>query len=769
MNNNNDTTDRDHSVTSFEFDPSSQLILHNFAEESYLRYAIASVKERALPQIQDGQKPVQKRILYAMRQLGLKADSKPVKSARVVGDVIGRYHPHGDSAVYDAMVRMAQDFTLRYPIVDGQGNFGSRDKDPAAAYRYTEARLSNFAEVVLSELDRGTVDFRPNFDNTIVEPVVLPARLPVLLLNGTMGIAVGMASDIPPHNLTEVGAAVRQLIENPKTSDGEILSHIGGPDFPDGGQLISAPEEIRAAYESGRGKLRLRARYEVEELARGQWQIVVKELPYQVSATTVLEEIEAICNPQIEKGKSLTPAQATLKQAGLTLLEKATDDSGKDDPVRLVLIPRSSKQSPEELMGFLFANTSLEDTVSINLTFIGLDGSPQTGSLTSMLRQWSTFRVDTVRRRIAFDLQKLRDRIHILEGRMIVFLNVDEVIRTIREADEPKSELMERFSLTDVQADDILEIRLRQLARLEGIRIEKELEEARSQARGLEKLLASDKALRAEVVQELSADVTKFATPRRTLIKPEQKAESQTVVAKNVVDEPVTILVSKNLWIRARSGHEVDPAQVTWKSGDAELAIVKARTNQTLALLDSKGRAYSVDVSALPNGRGDGVPLSTLIELQDGASLLYVLAGTGDQEYLFAGEEGYGFRAPLKALLARPRAGKAFLTLQDKERPLPPVAVDVAEGFVACGSSDGRLLIFPMQEVKALDRGKGVKLLELAEGERMVAMHVGVGEPWELPTSGKIPQILIKGDDWRKFCMHRARRGCQLPKKAVLK
>lgn len=744
-----------------------EVLLHQYTEDAYLRYAIASVKDRALAQVQDGQKPVQKRILYAMRGLGLTGEAKPVKSARVVGDVIGKLHPHGDTAVYDALVRMAQNFTLRYPVILGQGNFGSRDNDPAAAYRYTECRLDPFSEILLSEIDRGTVDFVPNFDNTHEEPRILPARLPVLLLNGSMGIAVGMASGIPPHNLGEIGAAAKRIIENPKVSDDEILSLIEGPDFPDGGQIISSNEEIRAAYESGRGVLRMRARYEIEELARGQWQIVVNELPYQVPPCRVLAQIEALCNPQA-KGKSISQTQAYLKQAALSLLEKATDESGKDAPIRIVLVPRTSKQSPEELMGFLFANTDLETSVSINLTFIGLDGSPSTAGVQTILKQWCTFRVDTVRRRVTFDLEKLRRRIHLLEGRMIVFLNVEEVVKTIRESDGPKEDLIKRFELTEAQAEDILEMRLRQLARLEGIRIERELKEAKTEAGKLEGHLATDRALRKEVATELAADIEKFSSPRRTLIKTEQRAGSQVAVAKNVVDEPITVMVSKNLWIRARSGHDVDPASVTWKTGDDELAIIKTRTTLPVCFLDSKGRAYSVDAATIPSGRGDGVPLSSLIEIQGGARVLYVLSGESDEEYLFAGEEGYGFVAPLSALVSRPKAGKAFLTLKDSEQPLKPAKILHKKGFIACGSSDGRLLIFPVGEVKALDKGKGVKLLELAQGEKMVAALHGEGEPWELSLNGKSKHFTVQGDDWRKYCMHRARRGCQLPKKAVL-
>jgi topoisomerase IV subunit A len=746
-----------------------QVVLHQYTEDAYLKYAIASVRDRALAQVQDGQKPVQKRILYSMKDLGLSSDSKPVKSARVVGDVIGRLHPHGDGAVYDALVRMAQDFSLRYPIITGQGNFGSRDGDSAAAYRYTECRLSMMSDLLLSETNRGTVDFQPNFDNTAQEPRVLPARLPVLLLNGSMGIAVGMASDIPPHNLKEVADAAVALVEKPKLSESEILDFIKGPDFPDGGQIISSRDEMLAAYSSGRGILRMRARWLKEDLARGQWQIVINEMPYQVSSRKVLEQIEAICNPQPPKGKSITQQQAYLKQAALGLLEKATDESGKDAKIRLVISPRTSKVDPDDLMKFLFANTDLESSVSVNMTFIGIDGRPQTRGLPEILRQWCEFRVGTVRRRVEFDLEKLRRRIHLLEGRMIVFLNIDKVIKVIRDAENPKEDLMAKFKLSEAQADDILEIRLRQLARLEGIKIEKELKEARKEAETLEGHLATDKALRKLVASEIKIDAEKYGDARRTLIKEERRAETQAAATRSVLDEPLTVILSKNLWIRARAGHDVDLATLTYKSGDQGLAIIKTRTTLPVVFVDSRGRAYSVDASLIPTGRGDGVPLSTLIEIQEGARIMHVLSAEPATSYVFAGTRGYGFRAPLQALLARPRAGKAFLTLQEDETPLAPLEVPSdGKGFLACGSSDGRLLVFPLEEVKELDKGKGVVLMDLADDASLAGIVYGANEPFEVPVTGKPAVFALKGDDWRKFVMHRARRGCQLPKKAVI-
>ena len=529
------------------------LPLDLFAERAYLAYAMSVVKSRALPQVEDGMKPVQRRILFAMNEMRLSASSKHVKSARVVGDVIGKYHPHGDSSVYDAMVRTAQDFSLRYPLVDGQGNFGSRDGDSAAAMRYTECRLTPIADLLLSELDRGTVDFRPNYDGAFKEPALLPARLPFVLMNGASGIAVGMATEIPPHNLREVAKAACLLIRKPEATLDEVMEVLPGPDYPGGGQLISTTETLREAYTTGRGSLRMRARWRIEEMARGQWRVIIDEFPHGVSAAQVLAEIETLTNPQPRTGKKeVSQEQKQLKQLVLSVLETVRDESSDKAPIRLVLEPRSSRQSRDEFMAVLLAHTSLETSTSLNLTMIGRDGRPQQKNLVQILSEWVDFRYVTVERRTRHRLDEVDRRIHILEGRMIAFLNIEEVIRVIRESDEPKPALIAAFGLTDIQAEDILEIRLRQLARLEGIKIEQELAKLKEERDGLTHLLDSRPAMTKLILKEIEADTKQYSDERRTLI---ETVAPVAVAEVSVADEPVTVVVSKNGWVRSRQGH----------------------------------------------------------------------------------------------------------------------------------------------------------------------------------------------------------------------
>ncbi|MDR1708248.1 MAG: DNA topoisomerase IV subunit A, partial [Candidatus Accumulibacter sp.] len=646
------------------------LPLHLSAARDYLEYAVAVVKGRALPDARDGQKPVQRRVLYAMHELGLAAGAKPVKSARVVGDVIGKYHPHGDVSAYEAMVRVAQPFTLRYPLVDGQGNFGSRDGDNAAAMRYTEARLTPIAELLLGELDEGTVDFQPNYDGAFEEPAFLPARLPFSLLNGASGIAVGMATEIPPHNLTEIAEAAVCLIQNPAADLAELMRFLPGPDYPGGGQIISPESEIVAAYASGRGSLRVRARYDFEDLARGAWQLVVRELPPGVSTARVLSEIGALMNPQPKAGKkTVEQSAAQLKALFASQLERARDESGKDEAVRLVFEPVSSRQSREEFVALLLAHTSLETTAPINLVAVGLDGRPRQKNLAELLGEWCRFRLDTLRRRSAHRLARAEARIHILEGRHIVFLNIDEVIRLIRAADEPKPALIARFKLTDRQADDILEIRLRQLARLEGIKIEQELERLRGEKDELEKLLTSEAAMRRLVVKEIRADAAKHGDARRTLIEASAMASRAEIAA--VADEPVTLIVSEKGWARARQGHKLDLSGVAYKDGDGPGAFFECRSVDSLVILSSEGRAFTVPVAALPDGRGMGAPLTSFVELGAGR-IAHVLAGQPEDEYLVAKSSGYGFVCAFGDLLSRQKAGKAFLTMEEGAAVLPP-------------------------------------------------------------------------------------------------
>lgn len=750
------------------------LNLPTYAEDAYLQYAMAVVKSRALASVEDGLKPVQRRILYAMQQLGLKPPAKAVKSARVVGDVLGKYHPHGDVSVYDALVRMAQPFTLRYPLIDGQGNFGSLDGDSAAAMRYTEARLSPLAELLLSELGQGTVNWAPNYDGTLKEPVLSPARLPEVLLNGSMGIAVGMAADIPSHNLREVASACVKVFKNPDATLDDVLAEIPGPDFPGGGQLVSSPEEIRAAYASGRGTLRCRARWVKEDLARGQWQIVIRELPYQVSTRKVLEELDTVTNPQPPSGKkTITQQQANLKSVALDFLEKAVDESDKDSGIRLVLTPRNSKVNADEMMAFLLANTSLEDTVSVNMTLVGLGGNPGTMGLLSVLKDWASFRLVVVRRRTQFELDGAQKRIHILEGRLTVFLNLDQVVRVIREADEPRAELMERFSLSEAQAEDILEMRLRQLNKLEGLKLERDLEELRKEEARLLALLASEPAMRALIVSEIEADAAKFGDDRRTLIQAEARANRSVAAVKSVLEEPITVTVSKNLWVKAYKGHGLTEDSFAFKAGDSLWAKVETTTTRPTVLLDSKGRAYSFDSAAVPAGRGEGAPLSTFIEIQDGASPLALLAGSDDDLFLFAGEQGYGFVAPLKSLISRPKAGKAFAKPDAGESLLPPMAVPRdRSGFVLAANTDNKLLAFRLDEVKQLPSGgKGVILMDAGEGNRVRKLWVTAKETITLKVkagSGKESELTLEGESWVRHLSKRGRKGCYLGKKQAI-
>jgi len=739
-----------------------------FAEQAYLAYAMSVVKGRALPQIEDGQKPVQRRILYSMHEMGLKAGAKHVKSARVVGDVLGKLHPHGDSSVYDAMVRIAQDFSLRYPLADGQGNFGSRE-DGAAAMRYTEIRLTPIAELLLSEIHRGTVDFKPNYDGSLEEPVLLPARLPFVLLNGASGIAVGMATEIPPHNLNEVASAAIALIQNPDATVSELMEHIHGPDFPGGGQIISPVGAIRESYESGRGSVRIRARWRIEEMARGQWRVIVYELPQGVSVAQVMAEIEVLTNPQPRAGKKdITQEQKNLKAAVLAVVDSDRDESSDVEKVRLVLEPKSSKIDPAAFMAVLLANTSLETSITINLTMIGLDGNPQQKNLRQIVAEWVEFRYVTVERRTRFRLDEVVSRVHILDGRMIAFLRIEEVIRVIREADEPKEALMSSFGLSQVQAEDILEIRLRQLARLEGIKIEKELAELRTERAELEALLASQAAMTAAIIKEIEADAKKFGDNRRSLIQSDTPATSRGAdVTTSVPDEPVTVILSKAGWIRSRQGHGIDAATISYKTGDAGFVVLETRTTWPLLIVDSNGRAYSVPVSAIPGGKGDGVPLATQIDLQAGGKVAQVLSAAPTAKFLFANSAGYGFVATVSDLEGRNKAGKAFMTLEPGETVLPPAAVGGSHIFGT--SSNARLIVFSADEMKELPKGRGVIVMGLDDGCTLTQVAYCDGATVEFVWKGVGRPIMVRiaGEDIGRYLLHRARKGCQLPKLSV--
>ena len=697
-----------------------------YAQRAYLEYALSVVKGRALPDVCDGQKPVQRRILYAMERMGLgysgpggNTPAKPVKSARVVGDVLGRFHPHGDQAAYDALVRMAQDFAQRYPLIDGQGNFGSRDGDGAAAMRYTEARLSRITRLLLDEIDEGTVDFTPNYDGSTEEPRQLPARLPFNLLNGASGIAVGLATEIPSHNLREVADACVALVKNPKLSDDDLLALVPGPDYPGGGQIISPMSDIADAYRTGRGSLKVRARWKIEDLARGQWQLVVQELPPGVSSQKVLEEIEEITNPKVRAGKkALTQEQTHLKASMLMVLDGVRDESSKDAPVRLVFEPKSSRIEQQELITALLAHTSLETSAPVNLTMVGLDGRPTQKSLRQMLEEWVAFRQTTITRRSQHRLQKVLDRIHILEGRQLVLLNIDEVIAIIRQSDEPKAALIERFRLSDRQAEDILEIRLRQLARLEAIKIEQELSNLREEQGKLEDILGSPASLRRLMVREIEADAKSFGDERRTLIQAEKKA----VAEIKVVDEPVTVVVSSKGWVRARTGHGHERAGFAFKAGDGLYDTFECRTVDVLIVFGSNGRVYSVPVASLPGARGDGQPITTLIDLESGTQPVHFFAGPVGATLLLAGTGGYGFLASVENLISRQKAGKAFISVGDGETICAPSHVSGTSGsqplapatHVCCASAGGRILTFEIGELKAMaNGGRGLMLIDL--------------------------------------------------------
>jgi len=693
----------------------------DYAARRYLEYAMSVVTGRALPSAADGQKPVQRRILYAMHRMGLYRSPRHVKSARVVGDVIGKYHPHGDSSVYDAMVRMAQDWSLRYPIVDGQGNFGSRDGDNAAAMRYTEARLTPIAELLLAEIDEGTVDWKPNYDGANDEPALLPARLPFCLLNGASGIAVGMATEIPAHNLREVANAAVNLIKDPNFSEDQVLALIPGPDYPGGAQIISTAEEIAATYRSGRGSLRVRAKWKIENLARGQWKLVITELPPGVSTATVLSEIEACSNPVAKEkaGKKVfTPEQLNLKAAFLSSISESgvRDESGKEHTVRLVIEPASSRQGQDDLIRMLLAHTSLETNASINLTVLGVTGTPRQASLYSMIEEWCRFRLATVERRTRHRLTAAEKRIHILEGRLAVLLDIDKVIKVIRESDDPKADLIAVFKLSEIQAEDILEIRLRQLARLEGIKIGEELAKLREEAKGLNHLLDSEDALRACVAAEIEGDAKKYGDDRRTFIEADTKVTMSDAKNVSIPDEPTTLIVSKHGWLRSRTGHNIDPTQLTFRSGDSLLACLPCRTVNQLVLLDTRGRAYSIAASDIPGGKGDGVPATSLADFFEGAKPCLALAVSNERHYLVAASGGYGFRCQGEDLLSRGKAGKAFMTLAEGE--VPVVFAPAPEGEVACITKDGRGLVFGIDEIRLLPKGRGLKLIDADPGKR---------------------------------------------------
>lgn len=694
--------------------------LSEFAKKQYLEYAISVVTGRAIPAVSDGLKPVHRRILYAMFKLGLHKSTKHVKSARVVGEVLGKYHPHGDSSVYDAMVRMAQSWSLRYPLVDGQGNFGSLDGDNAAAMRYTESKLRPIADLLLSEIDEGTVDFTPNYDGVDIEPSMLPARLPFILLNGSSGIAVGMATEIPSHNLREIASACVEIIRAPEMDDDAILDLIPGPDFPGGAQIISPAADIRAAM-SGRGSLRVRAKWTVEKLARGQWQVAISELPPGVSIAKIMFEIDARSNPQpkIKGGKkTISPADLNLKTSFLNAIDAVRDESDKNHGTRLVIEPKSSRDSSEELMQLLLAYTSLELNVSVNMNVLGLNKYPKTAGLAPILREWCQYRLNTVTRRTNHRLMVAEKRIHILEGRMAIIMDIDKAIRIIRAAEDPKKELIAAFSLSEIQADDVLDIRLRQLARLEGIKIGEELAGLQVDATYLRHLLGSGSAMRELIASEIEHDAKLYGDERRTLIEPCEKVTAQDAKSVATVNDPVTVIISKQGWLRARQGHaELDPAQIVFRSGDGLMKMIACRTTDNLSILDQNGRVYTIEVGKLPGGKGDGSPLTSIVDLHANGKMLFSGVFASDESILVATSGGYGFRCKGSDLISRNKAGKAFLTVPPGECPVTFCAAPEESHEIACVTKDSRCLIFKMEEFKFLPKGRGLKLIDADPGE----------------------------------------------------
>jgi topoisomerase-4 subunit A len=731
--------------------------IERHASQAYLGYAVSTVKARALPEIADGLKPVQRRILFAMGDANAPGF---VKCARYVGEVLGKYHPHGDSSTYEAMVHLAQSFSMRYPLIDGQGNFGSRDGDSAAAYRYTEAKLSRYAELLLSEINEGTVDFTKNYDGKFEEPVLLPARLPFGLLNGSFGIPVGFSTRIPSHNLKEVAEAAAHVIRHPRAKVAEILEIMPGPDFPGGGQVISPKEEIREAYETGRGSLVLRAKWEREPLARGQWRIVVTELPHGVSVRQVMEEIEAIANPKPSGSrKEVSQEQKRFKQFVLDQVETVRDESDRKSRLRLVIEPRSSRQEPEELMAMLMVHTSLETRYPVNFTWLGLDGLPDTKDIVTVLREWGEFRVNTVRRRTQHRLGRCEERLHIVMGRLLAFVKIDEIIKLIRSCDdqtEAKTRLREKFKFTERQAEDIVNLRLGQLTRLDGVKLNEERKALEEERKGLKEILGDEKALKKLVVEELKEDAKKFGDERRTLIKTAERAQ----VERTVLEEPITVILSKKGWVRARSGHGVDMGTVSFKDGDERYLELECKTTDTLTALASGGKAFSVDAAALPSGRGDGAPMNTLVN-SGPDEIVWMGLGDAAQPLLMANTAGNGFLCKLGDLATKTRQGKDFMTVPEGAKALPPVFVQKELTQLAALSSDARLLLFPLDELPTRPNG-GVGVQIMALPDKVALAGVAVTDGSSLTVSGfkrtrKTAEIGRK--DLAEYLGKRAQRG----------
>lgn len=722
--------------------------LAQFSEKAYLEYSMYVILDRALPHVGDGLKPVQRRIVYAMSELGLKWTAKYKKSARTVGDVLGKYHPHGDMACYEAMVLMAQPFSYRYPLVDGQGNWGSPD-DPKsfAAMRYTESRLAAYAELLLSELGQGTVDWTPNFDGTMDEPVLLPARLPNVLLNGTTGIAVGMATDIPPHNLREVAAACVRLLEYPETTVTELCTHVLGPDYPTDAEIISSADDIRRIYEQGNGSIRMRARYELED-----GDIIITALPYQASPAKVLEQIAA---------------QMVAKK--LPMVQDLRDESDHENPIRLVVVPRSNRVDAEQLMLHLFATTDLERSYRVNLNMIGIDGRPQVKNLRSILSEWLSFRTETVRRRLQYRLDKVLARLHILDGLLIAYLNIDEVIAIIRQEDEPKQELMKRFGLSEIQADAILDLKLRHLARLEEFKIRGEQEELAAERDHLQTILGDSGKLNCLIRDEIIADAEKYGDVRRSPLMARSAAQAMSESAL-ISSEPVTVVLSEKGWIRAGKGHDIDPVALSYKSGDSFLSAVHGKSNQSVVFLDSNGRGYALPAHVLPSARSQGEPLTGHFNPPDGGQFVGLMIGQEDQHFLMATDAGYGFMAKYADLIGKNKAGKAIISVPKGAKLLNPLALDnIEQDRIAVVTQEGRLLIFNVSELPQLSKGKGVKLVGIPSAkvesrEDFVTALVVLAAGRGLLVRAGQRKFTLKTADIAHYQAERGKRGSLLPR-----
>ncbi|NBS57938.1 MAG: DNA topoisomerase IV subunit A [Betaproteobacteria bacterium] len=737
--------------------------IEQHASQAYLGYAVSTVKARALPEIADGLKPVQRRILYAMGDTGAEGYAK---CARFVGEVLGKYHPHGDSSTYEAMVHMAQPFSMRYPLIDGQGNFGSRDGDSAAAYRYTEAKLSRYAELMLAEIGEGTVDFIKNYDGKFDEPQLLPARMPFGLLNGSFGIPVGFSTRIPPHNLREVALAAALVLKNPKATVDEVLEVLPGPDFPGGAQIISNAAEIRQAYETGRGSIAMRARWHVEPLARGQWRIVVDELPHGVSCRQVLEEIEALVNPKPTFGKKdVTQEQKRIKQFVLDIVETVRDESDRKSRMRIIIEPRSSRQNVDEMMKALLVHTSLETRYPLNFTWLGFrDGLPDTKGILAILTEWTEFRTATVRRRTQFRLDKCESRLHIVEGRIMAFVHIDEIIKLIRSCEdqaEAKRKLSERWGFSERQAEDIVNLRLGQLTRLDGVKLNDEKKALEKEKDEYRRILDSERVLKNLVVKELEDDAKKYGDARRTLIR----ADERTSLERAVVEEPVTVILSKKGWIRARVGHGIDLTTVSFKDGDGLSQAAECKTTDQVVFLGSSGKTWTLEAAGLPSGRGDGAPVNSLVNAA-GDTIVWMGTGSMEQSLLLHTTSGHGFVAQLKDMVTRMKAGKEFMKPAEGAKVLPPAPVPGFKGDVsprvAALSSDGRLLVFLLDEMPLRPNGGlGVQLIALPEKVTLASVVVIDGTRLELfgMKRGKRSSVELGKKEIRDYDGRRAQRG----------